>query len=96
MIDLKSVVTSLEGKIEKLVDLHHRAKKELSNLKTQNTHLNQTIDQQKQAIKDLEEKSKILKLSKSLTTTNENTTELKLKINELIREVDKCIALLNK
>ncbi|MFI5222476.1 MAG: hypothetical protein ACHQK8_09135 [Bacteroidia bacterium] len=96
MSDLKSVAESLEGKIEKLVDLHHRTKKELSNLKTQNTHLTQTIDEQKQTIKELEDKSKVLKLSKSLSTKNENTHELKLKINELIREVDKCISLLNK
>ncbi len=96
MSDIKSVSVSLESKVEKLVDLHHRTKKEMSNLTTQNTHLNQTIEQQKQAIKDLEEKSKVLRLSKSLSTTNENTHELKLKINELIREVDKCISLLNK
>lgn len=96
MSDLKSIATSLENKIEKLVDLHHRTKKELSSLKNENTHLTQTIEQQKKAIKDLEEKGKVLKLSKSLSTTNENTTELKLKINELIREVDKCISLLNK
>ena len=96
MSDLKSIASSLESKVEKLVDLHHRTKKELAALKTENTHLNQTIDQQKKAIKDLEEKGKVLKLSKSLSTNNENTTELKLKINELIREVDKCISLLNK
>ena len=66
MSDLKSIATSLENKIEKLVDLHHRTKKELAGFKTENTHLNQTIDQQKKAIKDLEEKGKVLKLSKSL------------------------------
>ena len=93
---MKSVVASLEGKIEKLVDLHHRTKKELSALQTQHNHLTQTVSQQKQNIKDLEDRSKVLKLSKSLSNNNENTTELKLKINELIREVDKCIALLNK
>ena len=93
---MKSVVASLEGKIEKLVDLHHRTKKELSALQTQHNHLTQTVSQQKQNIKDLEDRSKVLKLSKSLSNNNENTTELKLKINELIREVDKCIALSNK
>ena len=96
MSDLKSIVASLESKLEKLVDLHHKTKKELSSLQTQHTHLTQTIDQQKHSIKELEEKGKVIKLSKSLSTTNENTTELKLKINELIREVDKCISLLNK
>ena len=96
MGDLKSATLSLESKLEKLVDLHQQTKKELSSFKTQNIHLTQTLDEQKLNIKELEEKNKILKLSKSLSNTNENPNELKLKINELIREVDKCIALLNK
>ena len=96
MSDLKSITLSLESKIEKLLNLHHRTKKELSTLTTEYSHLNQNLEQQKKTIKDLEEKTKVLKLSKSLSTTNENTTELKLKVNELIREVDKCISLLNK
>ena len=96
MSDLKSVATSLEGNIEKLVDLYRHAKKELYVLQNQNINLHQTISQQNKTIKELEDKNKILKLSKSLSTSTENTTELKLKINELIRETDKCIALLNK
>jgi predicted nucleic acid-binding Zn-ribbon protein len=96
MNDLKAVITSLESKIEKLVDLHRRTRKELTTLQSQHNTLTQTVSQQKQAIKELEERSKVLRLSKSISSTNENTTELKLKINELIREVDKCIALLNK
>ena len=96
MSDIKSLVTNLEKKIEKLVDLHRHSSKELSALK-QNTHeLKQTIEQQKQTIKDLEEKNKVIKLSKSISGNNENTHELKLKINELVREIDKCTALLNK
>ena len=85
MSDIKSLVSSLERKIEKLVDLHRHSSKELSAFK-QNTHdLKQTIEQQKQTIKDLEEKHKVLKLSKSISANRENTHELKLKINELIR-----------
>ena len=96
MSDIKSLVTNLEKKIEKLVDLHRHTSKELSNLKQNNHELKLTIEQNKQTIKDLEEKHKVLKLSKSIAGNNENTHELKLKINELIREVDKCAALLNK
>jgi len=96
MSDIKSVASTIEAKIGKLVDLHHRTKKELSTLKTENKQLIKTVDQQKKAIKELDDKGKILKITKSLSNSNENKTELKLKINELIREVDKCISLLNK
>lgn len=96
MNELKTVVASLEGKIEKLVNLHRQTKQELLAIQTQQHNLTQTVTEQKKTITELEEKTKILKLSKSISSTKENTTELKLKINELIREVDKCIALLNK
>ena len=50
-------------------------------------------------IAGLSEKNKIVKLARSLAGDaegGEKSTELKLKINELLREVDKCTALLNK
>lgn len=96
MSGLKSAVTSLETKLEKLVDLHRKTRKEVQALQLQNEQLSQALAQQKQTIKDLEDQSKVLRISKTITNNKENTTELKLKINELIREVDKCIALLNK
>jgi hypothetical protein len=43
----------------------------------------------------LEEKIKMLKIAQGLGK-GKDTTRAKLKINELIREVDKCINLLNK
>ena len=43
----------------------------------------------------LEEANKTIKIAKSLTGAEEST-EAKLKINALVREIDKCIALLNK
>jgi len=45
-------------------------------------------------IKYLEEKNKLLRVAKSLE--GEDKTKAKLRINELLREVDRCIALLNK
>ncbi|MFH1005349.1 MAG: hypothetical protein V1781_07660 [Bacteroidota bacterium] len=96
MSNIKLVITLIEAKIKKLVDLHFQYKKELTELKNQNNEFKQNIKQLKQINKDLEEKNKILKLSKLISGTNENTYELKLKINEQVREVDKCIALLNK
>jgi predicted RNase H-like nuclease (RuvC/YqgF family) len=96
MSDIKSLVSNLEKKVEKLVDLHRESSKSISTLKQNNNELKKNIEEQKQTIKELEEKNKILRLSKSISDNNENTHELKLKINELIREIDKCTALLNK
>ena len=44
----------------------------------------------------LQEKVRLMKISKSVDTSQEDAKSTKLKINEYIREIDKCIALLNK
>ena len=46
-------------------------------------------------LSSLDEQLNILKLSKSMSGSSEDTTELKKKLNEFIREIDKCLALLN-
>lgn len=46
--------------------------------------------------KELEEKHRILKLAKSVATTDEKTLDIKTKINDFVREIDRCIAILSK
>jgi len=66
-----------------------RAREEAQRLKLQ-------VDNQALEIEDLNNKIKIIKLARSFETgENENTAELKRKINEYIREIDNSIALLN-
>ena len=48
-------------------------------------------------ISQLQEQVKLLKLAKQLEGDSvKDTKEVKLKINEMVREIDKCIALMNK
>ncbi|MBL6658292.1 MAG: hypothetical protein ISR00_03610 [Flavobacteriales bacterium] len=58
--------------------------------------LSKAIELHEQAIKQLEEKNKILKLSTSIQSEQGDNKAARKKINELVREIDKCIALLNK
>ena len=46
----------------------------------------------------MQEKVKLMNISKSVdvSTTNDVVKATRLKINEYVREIDKCIALLNK
>ena len=51
----------------------------------------------KEEIVKLQEQIKILKLAKQLDGEGvDKTKEVKLMINEMLREIDKCIALMNK
>jgi len=47
-------------------------------------------------IEELNDKYKVLKMAKSLEGASNENKDVKLKINEMVREIDKCIALLNK
>jgi chromosome segregation ATPase len=58
--------------------------------------LSQVIENQKNEIINLEERNKQIKLATELEVSDEETTDMRLKINELVREIDKCIALLSE
>lgn len=72
-----------------------RVKAENATLKVNVTELRSKIDQQQQIIEEMNRKMDVLKMAKSLAGEGEENREVKLKINELVREIDKCMALLN-
>lgn len=67
----------------------------VSDLQEKCSNLTQVIENQKNDISNLEETNKQIKLAQSLLASGSDKTALKLRINELVREVDKCIALLS-
>ena len=69
---------------------------EKKELEEQNSILKKEIEEQQSEIEDLKNKYKVLKMAKSLEGSSNENKEVKLKINEMVREIDKCIALLNK
>jgi len=94
-IDTSSIIESLQSKVEKLIIQHNKAKEDIKQLKEENTSLQGKLTYTKVQAKELSEKNKVLKLAKSLSGKEGKSTDIKLKINELIREIDKCIAQVN-
>ena len=89
------IVSGLEYKIKKIVDLQYETFTQNQKLKQDIHEINNIVENQKVIINNLEEKIKVLRISKTLDG-REDSYQTKLKINELVREIDKCIALLNK
>lgn len=89
------VVSSLQSKVEKLVLQHRKATEELLQVKQDNDFLKKQLSDQKVKLLELEQRNKALKLARSLGEDGQKNTDLKLKINELVKEIDKCIALVN-
>ena len=95
MQDLSILVSGIEFKLRKLIEQDNQLKIENAQLLKTKEELSKLIENQKIIINKSEEKYKVLKIVKSLESST-NSFDQKIKINEILREVDKCIGLLNK
>ena len=94
---MKNLVGNIEKKVNKLIQLYQSAQKEKEETLTENNQLISDLSDKDKTIKSLEEKIKLLRITKSVSTQDdERNKESRQKINEYVREIDKCIALLNK
>lgn len=93
---MKVTIDRLQFKVEKLVSDYQSVKTDKKLFSEKIEVLNKTLEDQRIFIESLEEKNKILKLSSSINNETESDKSSKKKINDLVREIDKCIALLNK
>ncbi|MCC7301912.1 MAG: hypothetical protein IT233_04665 [Bacteroidia bacterium] len=94
--DLVHTVTSLQSKVEKLVHLHKKLAEENHRLTGETDSLRKEKESLKIKLKSLEEKLQVRNLAAATGVNSTDKSELKSKINELVREIDKCIALLNR
>lgn len=93
---MKATIDRLYKKLELLVSAHQQTRDELNRSTQKVAELNKQLDLQNSSIHQLEEKNKVLKLSSFIQNDSGDNKAAKQKINELVREIDKCIALLNK
>jgi chromosome segregation ATPase len=90
-----TLVTGIEYKVRRLTGKCGILKAENQRLTEEVNALKNRIETLEASLNELQEKLTVLKLAKSLNR-EESRTNVKLKINELVREIDHCIGLLNK
>lgn len=86
----------IKQKVEQLAATNDLLRDENARLAKENNRMKETVDIQKNTIKDLEEYNKIIKIAGGLHLSKTDVREVKLKINEYIREIDRCIARLSE
>lgn len=89
------LVNDIAEKVKKLIAKHNDLIAENSELKAKQKNLLESLENQNNLIEQLKEKNRNLKIAKSVNL-EEGNGEVKNKIDELVREIDKCIGLLNK
>ena len=85
----------LEDKLKNILSNYEFLKEENEALLHNNTKLHLLLQEKEQQLKNQQEKYDLLKVAKTIEGSKENTKNTKLKINALIREIDKCIIQLN-
>ena len=86
---------ALSDKLQQLLRQHHRLQKENEKLKEELMEAKNRDLQYQQRLGDLEQRVSILKAA-SGEMTEKDKREFEKKINQYIREVDKCISFLSQ
>src|SRR4051794_39770507 len=89
-------IKSLEQALKALLEEHRLVKEHLAEVLDENKSLKTLVEKQNEDLKNFQNQDKITKIASSITEDTRNVSELKLKINEYIREIDKCIAHLSE
>jgi len=86
----------LNRKLDELLNRYNTLRTEVTELKNGNEDLKIKLYDRDAKIKELEIKYERVKLSGALLGEGENAVEAKKKITNLVREIDRCVALLNR
>ena len=90
----KSVITTLESRVKQLLDDHKRLSGVVRELSAENARLKgekRTLEEENKSLRtDLQRKE----LAEGLAGESRNRDKACARVNRLMREVDKCIALL--
>lgn len=96
MTEQEAIVNLLDEKIKKLISIHEELKIDYQQLKTEKIGLSHVINIKDNEIAELRNKYEQLRLAKLLVSGSEDVHSAKLKVNRIVREIDRCVALLNK
>ena len=95
MSNIFNAIHLLEDRLKSILSNYEFLKEENEALLQNNTKLHLLLEEKAQQLKNQQEKFDLLKVAKTIEGSKENTKNTKLKINALIREIDKCITQLN-
>lgn len=92
----KKLVSSFEGKLRHFMFLYDELRQENADLKNLLAQKEEEIKQLELSQKDLEARYTDLKTARTLSLYDKDIKDTKQRLTSLVREIDKCIALLNE
>ncbi len=96
MSDVLEIVDSLQSKLENLLSKYELLQIENQQLLEKSQKLVQDVHTHQESVSAIENKYESLKVANAMVGGKEDKHSTKLKINTLIREIDKCILQLSE
>ena len=93
--DQNQMVINLKEKVDTIVSLLEKSEKECTRLQKEKLQLTEQVKLKTTAFEEMERKYNTLKLAKAVLGSDGNAHDAKIRVNRIVREIDKCIALLN-
>lgn len=91
MANINEAIRELEAKLDQLVSNYEFLKEENELLLQTKNMMQHELLEKEQLLEDKENQLKLLRIAKTIEGSSEYKRDTKLKINALIREIDKCI-----
>ncbi|MFP4555782.1 MAG: hypothetical protein ACLFNU_02820 [Bacteroidales bacterium] len=95
-VEQKEIHVKLKEKVEELISAHQRLYEENKILVEQKASLENLLQKKEEAYIELERKYNQQQLAKAFVASNEEAHDAKIRVNRIVREIDQCIALLNR
>ena len=95
-IDQTEILEGIKGKIQSVKEMLLEQKDQNHELNVQNEVLQEEVHQKQSVINELEEKNQKMALVNGILAESETSDDARVRINRIVREIDKCIALLNR
>ena len=90
------IIDELKNNINNIIALYKKQKEISSELTSEISILTNELQSYKEKFNETERKYNNLKTAKVIEGENTSSHEAKVKLNRIIREVDNCIALINR
>ena len=90
------ILEGIRQKIQRVKNRLVEQQEENIRLKDQNDDLQKAVQEKQELIDELKERNQKLALAKGIMADGDVKQDAKIQINRIVREIDKCIALLNR
>ncbi len=93
---ITTIIVSIEYRLRLLIDRNAGLEQRSTELESELERLELELRKQKEIIEELEEEIRIYKLGEAINNKSSDIREVKLKINELVRKIDRSIDIIKE